>query len=105
MPITIQLQRHMQAYENENDVRYTIREWAKVLTAWAEEHFPGADAALSVNFLHRMKHGEVDYLSLEKLGLLCEFFGCTPNDLLWSNGQPCTVQSRTVPPQEKGAGD
>ena len=100
MSITIQLERHMQEHENRENVRYTIREWAKVLTDWAEARYPDIDAALSVNFLHRMKHGEVDYLSLAKLGLLCEFFGCTPNDLLWSNGQP-----ETVPPQEKGAGD
>jgi len=88
MPITIQLQRHMQEHENDHNVRYTIREWAKVLTTWAEDNHPEvAEPGLSVNFLHRMKHNEVDYLSLEKLGLLCEFFDCTPNDLLWqSNG-------------------
>lgn len=94
MPIVIQLQRHMQDYENREDVRYTIREWAKVLTAWAEEHYPDVDAGLSVNFLHRMKHGDIDYLSLVKLGLLCVFFDCSPNDLLWQE-----------PTKENRAGD
>lgn len=87
MPIVIQLQRHMQDYENRENVRHTIRQWSKVLNAWAEEKYPGTDADLSVNFLHRMRHGQMEYLSLPKLCLLCQFFGCTPNDLLWSENE------------------
>lgn len=72
MSIVFRLESYMRAYENEADVRYTIREWAEVLD-------------LSVNFLHRMKHGELRYLDLAKLAALCAFFGCTPNDLLWAD--------------------
>lgn len=43
---------------------------------------------LSQNFLYRFNRGEIKLLDLEKLGQLCIFFGCTPDDLLWQEGDP-----------------
>jgi DNA-binding Xre family transcriptional regulator len=73
MAITFKLGEHMRRYENERDERHTIRQWAAL-------------TGLSVNFLHRFRHGEIERLDLEKLGVLCAFFGVTPNDLIWGNG-------------------
>lgn len=71
--VGLRLDEVMRQYENERDVRLTIRQWAGKL-------------GLSVNFLHRCRHGEIKRLDLEKLQALCAFFQCTPNDLLWHNG-------------------
>lgn len=38
---------------------------------------------INKDFLSRLDRGEVRLLNLEKLAILCEFFGVTPNDLLW----------------------
>jgi len=43
-----------------------------------------ADATgLSLNFIHRFRAGDLVGVKLAKLGALCDFFKCTPNDLLW----------------------
>lgn len=41
---------------------------------------------LSEPWLSRFKNKKMKRIDLEKLGILCVFLGCTPNDLLWNNG-------------------
>ncbi len=38
---------------------------------------------LDKGFLYRFQNGEIQRLDLDKLATLCQFFACTPNDLLW----------------------
>ena len=38
---------------------------------------------LSEPWLSRFKNGKMKRVDLEKLGILCAFLECTPNDLLW----------------------
>jgi len=42
------------------------------------------ETGLSRDFLSRLQQGKVKHLDLDKLQVLCDFFGVTPNDLLWS---------------------
>ena len=42
---------------------------------------------ISRDFLYRFYNDEVIRLDLDKLETLCVFFGCTPNDLIWVDGQ------------------
>lgn len=38
---------------------------------------------LSPDFLYRLYNNTIKRLDLDKLEVLCTFFSCTPNDLLW----------------------
>ena len=38
---------------------------------------------VSRDFLYRFHNNDIQRVDLDKLGALCAFFGCTPDDLLW----------------------
>ena len=53
---------------------------------------------LSRDFLYRFHNGTIQRLDLEKLGDLCSFFECTPNDLLWTEQPaPSPVEYKVNP--------
>ena len=63
-----------------------------LILTWQAEHndrLPYAqlaeDTGLSTNFVYRLYHDNWQHMDREKLQALCDFFDCTPNDLLWGN--------------------
>jgi len=38
---------------------------------------------LSRDFLYRLYRDDIQRLDLDKLEILCRFFGCSPDDLIW----------------------
>lgn len=60
----------MGRWQQETGERLTIRKLAEL-------------TQINKDFLSRFDRGEVKLLNLDSLGTLCEFFGVTPNDLLW----------------------